>query len=343
MSPTPKIRENHCLVQANCLAVPAIAEAWTQVEDLDALHSCLDLVRRRQWPLLPMGSGSNLVLADRIPGLVMHMALSGRQVEERPHDCVRVRVAAGENWHELVSWCVERGYYGIENLALIPGTAGAAPMQNIGAYGVELEECFHSLEAVEIATGETCHFSRAECGFRYRYSRFKDELANRFVITKICLELSRQPAPRADYPSLASCMQAQDLAQTPENVFAAVCQVRRDRIPDPAAIPNVGSFFQNPILDAAPAQAVLARYPQLAHWVLDDGRVKFAAAALIEAQGWKGRLRKGVGVHERHALVLVNPGHESGAAVLAFAREIQQSVQQAYGIDLQIEPRCYPD
>lgn len=342
-TPSLKIKPRHCLVQDNCLAVPAFAQAWVEVEDLDELQDALKLAQDEEWPALVMGSGSNIVLGDQLSGLVIHNALRGISVEERPGDKVRIRCASGENWHELVTYCVGRGYYGIENLALIPGTVGAAPIQNIGAYGVELDSVFQSLKAVEIATGDVRKFSRDDCHFAYRDSIFKNELRDRYIITEVCLELSKLAHPQAEYPSLASYLLGHSLVASPENIYAAVCHIRREKIPHPSEIPNVGSFFKNPVVSEAQAGEVMEKLPELPHWPLEDGRVKLSAAALIEAQGWKGKYRKGLGIHENHALILVNPGHESGASVLEFAAEIAKSIAAAYGIELQIEPRCYPD
>lgn len=335
--------KRHCLVKDNCLAIPAFAEAWVEVEELEELQAALELARKESWPVMVMGSGSNMVLGDQIPGLIIHNNLRGISVEERSGEKVRIRCAAGENWHELVTDCVGRGYYGIENLALIPGTVGAAPIQNIGAYGVELDSVLQSLKAMDIETGEVRKFSREDCQFSYRDSIFKNELRDRYIITEVCLELSKLPELKADYPSLADYLLSHSLIASPENIYAAVCHIRRERIPHPAEIPNVGSFFKNPLVSEAKAQEIMSQLPDLPNWPQDDGRVKLSAAALIEAQGWKGKYRKGVGIHENHALILVNPGHESGAAVLEFAADVQKSVEQAYGVELQIEPRCYPD
>lgn len=338
-----KVVRHHCLVQDNCLAIPAFAEAWVEVEDQDELKLALELAQKEKWAVIVIGSGSNLVLGDHISGLVIHNKLRGISVEERPGDKVRLRCASGENWHELVTYCVGRGYYGIENLALIPGTVGAAPIQNIGAYGVELDSVLQSLKAMDVTTGEVRKFSLNDCKFSYRDSAFKNELKDRYVITEVCLELSKLPVPKADYPSLSEYLLSHSLVASPENIYAAVCHIRREKIPHPAEIPNVGSFFKNPLVSSEQAQKMLEQLPDLPNWPQPDGRVKLSAAALIEAKGWKGTYRKGVGIHENHALILVNPGHESGSAVLEFAADIQASVEQAYGVELQIEPRCYPD
>lgn len=342
-SPSLNIVKRHCLVQDNCLAIPAFAQAWVEVEELDELQAALELAKKEDWPVMVMGSGSNVVLGDQIPGLVIHNKLHGISVEERSGGKVRVRSASGENWHELVTYCVRRGYFGIENLALIPGTVGAAPIQNIGAYGVELDSVLHSLKAMDVETGEIQKFSPNDCQFSYRDSVFKNELKDRYIITEVCLELSTLADPKADYPSLADYLLSHSLVASPENIYAAVCHIRREKIPHPAEIPNVGSFFKNPILPGDQASAILSKHPDLPNWPQEDGRVKLSAAALIEAQGWKGAYRKGVGIHDNHALILVNPGHESGSAVLQFAADVQASVEKAYGIELHIEPRCYPD
>ncbi len=338
-----RIHRQHSLLGHNTLAIPAIAEAWAEISGEDDLQAAIRLAREHSWPILPLGGGSNLVLGDRVPGLVLSVEMHGIGVEERPDGKVRLRCAAGENWHDMVTYAVDCGYYGAENLALIPGSVGAAPIQNIGAYGVELEEILVSLTAVNLRSGEPRNFRREDCRFSYRDSIFKHELRDQYCITEVCLELSTQPKARADYPVLVQYLRAHDLRETPENIYAAVCEIRRQRLPLPAEVPNAGSFFKNPLVSPARAEAILQQHPELPHWPQQDGRIKLAAAALIDLLGWKGRMREGVGVHENHALVLINPGRQSASTLLAFAAEIQLSVRQAFGLELEIEPRCYPD
>jgi UDP-N-acetylmuramate dehydrogenase len=252
---------------------------------------------------------------------------------------VTLRVAAGEHWHSLVCWCLEQGYHGLENLALIPGTVGAAPIQNIGAYGVELAPFVEAVHAVRIGDGATLTLSRAECDFAYRDSIFKGALRDATVITAVDFRLPRAPAPVTDYPSLREALAGQAAPPGPREVFDAVVALRRARLPDPETTPNAGSFFKNPVVDAATAEALAREYPGMPQFDAPGGR-KLAAGWLIEQCGWRGAEGDGVAVHPGHALVLVSRGGD-GRALLALARRIQASVAETFGCHLEIEPRVY--
>ncbi len=349
------IQSNISLQPLNTLSVPATARYFTTVRDLADLYSALAHANAEHLAVMVIGGGSNIVLQDDFSGLVIHLQTHGIEVSSETETHINIAVAAGENWHQLVSRCLERGWYGLENLALIPGTVGAAPVQNIGAYGVELADMFVELEAINIVTGKTRVFNKSECLFGYRQSYFKTEGLGRYVISRVHLRLSKQPELRVSYPGLQQVL-CEHLALaddqlvlaildgqvTPVHVFDAVCALRKLKLPDPSTIPNAGSFFKNPVVDAKLAARLLTQFPGLVSYPATDG-VKLAAGWLIEQAGWKGFNADGrnlysAGVHARQALVLVNPNHVSGAEVLALAHKIQSSVADMFDVHLEIEP-----
>jgi UDP-N-acetylmuramate dehydrogenase len=292
---------------------------------------------------LVLGGGSNVVLSRDFDGLVLLIALRGRRVAREDDEAWYVEAAAGENWHEFVAWTLAEGLPGLENLALIPGTVGAAPIQNIGAYGLEMGERFASLRALEIATGEIVELDATACRFGYRDSVFKQGGRGRFVIVSVTFKLPKAWTPRASYADLARELATRDQADTAPSaqaIFDAVVAVRRAKLPDPLVLGNAGSFFKNPVVDAVQFDALLAREPELVSYRQADGRVKLAAGWLIDRCGWKGRSIGAAAVHERQALVLVNRGGASGADVLALAQAIRRDVAQRFGVELEAEPVC---
>ena len=287
---------------------------------------------------LVLGGGSNTVFLADYPGRVLLNRLRGIHFENSGDD-VLVTAAAGEDWHGLVRACLDRGLFGLENLILIPGSVGAAPMQNIGAYGVELADVFDQLQAWDRETGTLTEMNREACRFGYRDSRFKSSDLGRFLITAVTLRLSRTFRPRIEYRSLAQHLNQRSIDQPgPRQLAAAVMRLRRHRLPDPARLPNAGSFFKNPIVDAAMAQALESDHPGLPQWVQPDGRVKIAAGHLIEQLGWKGRSIGDAGVYEHHALVLVNRGQARAQDLQRLIGEIMDSVVKKFGLDLEPEP-----
>ncbi|WP_461481539.1 UDP-N-acetylmuramate dehydrogenase [Porticoccus sp.] len=338
----PVIQAAVSLQSFNTLALPARAEYLCRAETDEQLTEALCWARDRGLRVTVLGGGSNVVLADDIPGLVIAMAIPGIALGDREGEQLAVRVGAGENWHQLVLHSLARGWYGLENLSLIPGLAGAAPIQNIGAYGVELSERFLSLDAIHIRSGERLTMSAGECRFGYRDSYFKNAGRDQFVITAVTLALSVRPQLRLNYPALQQALAQRDPAElTPALVSEVVCDIRRSKLPDPAVIPNAGSFFKNPVISAAKAADLQAHFPGLVSYPQADGAVKLAAGWLVEQAGWKGVTRNAVGVHQQQALVLVNRGG-SGAELLALADEIGQSVGDKFGVALELEPRVYP-
>ncbi len=294
---------------------------------------------------LVLGGGSNVILPVHVPGLVVRMQLKGVSlIEVRPQAWV-VDVAGGENWHDWVSLAMDRGWDGLENLARIPGTVGAAPVQNIGAYGVEVASRIESVQAWHVPEARMVTLSAAECDFRYRDSIFKRAAPGVWIITSVRFVLPRPWVPVIDYPDLLMHPNLNSLTAgevTARHVFDTVCQVRRAKLPDPAVLANAGSFFKNPIVSRERWALLHDRFENLVSYAQPDGTVKLAAGWLIDQCGWKGRRIGAVGVHARQALVLVNYGGASAPELLALASAIVQSVQQVFGVTLEIEPVRVP-
>ena len=284
-----------------------------------------------------------MLLTADLPGLTLHQGIAGIEEVGREADHVLVRVGAGVVWHEMVMAALDAGWYGLENLSLIPGSTGAGPMQNIGAYGVELEERFLSLEAVEVATGEVHTFSHADCSFGYRESVFKRALKGRYVITHVTFRLSLLPELRLGYGAIRQELEAAGIADpTPRDVSDAVIRIRRSKLPDPAVIGNAGSFFKNPVVPQERLAALQGRFPDLPHYPAPGG-VKLAAGWLIDQSGWKGHDRRTHGVHDRQALVLVHKGGGTGAELVRLAEDIQADVADRFGVELEREVNVLPE
>jgi len=323
----------------NTFGLPARA-AWfvtlAEPAQLAALISAPGWRERRRFIL---GGGSNLILTGDFDGLVLHVRLLGRELAAEDAEAWYVRAGAGENWHAFVRWTLACGWPGLENLALIPGTVGAAPIQNIGAYGVEMAARFQQLEAVDLGTGETVVFDRAACRFDYRDSVFKGEAAGRYLISAVTFRLPKRWQPVTRYADLARELAARGIVRpAAREVADAVMAVRRRKLPDPAQVGNAGSFFKNPVVAAATFARFAACYPDAPHYPQPDGAVKLAAGWLIERCGWTGRSLGRAGVYEQQALVLVNRGGARGEDVLRLARAIQESVQKTFGVMLEPEP-----
>ncbi|MDN3522253.1 UDP-N-acetylmuramate dehydrogenase, partial [Halomonas ramblicola] len=314
---------DHDLSRSNTLGLPCVAERFAAAGSLAELREALALAHSRSWPLTLLGGGSNLILPERLPGLVVRPALRRWWLEEERGDIVRVQVEAGVVWHDLVMALAGRGLWGIENLALIPGHCGAAPIQNIGAYGVELCEVLEALQVVHLDDGREAWMTPAQCAFGYRDSVFKGELDGRVAITRLSMRLSRRPRPRLGYGDLA-CRLGE--APSPLEVAEAVCAIRREKLPDPATLGNAGSFFKNPLVPAGQAERLLAAHPDMPHFPQPGGRVKLAAGWLIDRCGLKGWREGHFGVHDRQALVLVHHGGGSARELLAFAERVAGEV-----------------
>ena len=319
----------------NTFGLEARARRYYRATGPGALREAL----AAETPRLVLGGGSNLLLTRDIEGLVLHVDLRGvRSVPGPSSNEVDVTAAAGENWHAFVEHTLASGLGGLENLSLIPGSVGASPIQNIGAYGVEVKDHFVALEAVDVETLRTRRFSREECGFGYRTSVFKTALRGRYVITAVTFRLTRERhALRADYGDVRARVEAQGFGLSPKRISDAVAAIRREKLPDPVRIGNSGSFFKNPELTAEQYARFAERHPEAPSYPLPDGGRKVPAGWLIDRAGWKGHRRGAIGVHDRQALVLVNHGGGNGAEVYALAREIQADILSRYGIELEME------
>ncbi|MEA3099377.1 UDP-N-acetylmuramate dehydrogenase [Caballeronia mineralivorans] len=288
---------------------------------------------------LVLGGGSNVVLTCNFEGVALLVELPGRRVIGEDHDAVFVEAGAGENWHEFVAWTLSQGLPGLENLALIPGTVGAAPIQNIGAYGLEMGERFERLRAIELSTGEIREFDRDACAFGYRDSFFKREGRARFVIVSVTFRLPKAWTPRADYADIARALETSG-SNDPQAIFDAVVAVRQAKLPDWRVLGNAGSFFKNPVVSATAFDALKAREPDVVSYKQPDGQFKLAAGWLIDRCGWKGRAIGAAAVHDRQALVLVNRGGASGAQILELADAIKRDVHARFAVALEAEPVC---
>lgn len=332
-----KLQENVDLSGLNTLGVSASARFYLDITCLDDLHDALAWAEVNGLETLILGGGSNLVFASEFSGLVMCMRIAERSWERVDETGATLVLGAGENWHESVLYAAGAGYRGIENLALIPGTAGAAPVQNIGAYGVELCDTLVSVTALDRESNELVYLENADCDFAYRDSLFK-HLPGRYIITAIRLCLSRQQPLQLGYRDLEDYLEgaaASDLDAL--TVAEAVMAVRHRKLPDPAILPNAGSFFKNPVVTPEKFNELRAEYPDVVGYPHND-TVKLAAAWLIDQCGWKGYRNARVGVHNRQALVLINHSGGTGQDVLELASEIRQSVQNRFGVDLEREP-----
>lgn len=335
-----RLRRDADLGTRNTFRVAARAPWLLEVNDLSVLGEALALDQVRGLPLLVLGGGSNLLFAGDAPGAVLSLGASRIALAGQAGGRVVVRAEAGASWHGLVMWSLEQGLCGLENLALIPGSVGAAPIQNIGAYGVEVGEHVLAVEAWDREAGRTVRLDREACAFAYRDSVFKRH-PGRWIVTAVELGLARQAPLRLDYVGIGEELEAMGVrAPTARDVAEAVIRIRRRKLPDPAVTGNAGSFFKNPIVPEAQARALQAAHPRLPVFPGDrPGTRKLSAAWLIDACGWKGAREGDAGVAASHALVLVNHGRASGAQLLALARRIAASVHERFGVALEPEPR----
>ena len=339
-----RIIERARLDARNTFGVAATAPMLVEVSDAGALPEVFGYGMLREGPVLVLGGGSNLLFAADPAGVVLAMVGQGIALIGDDGDdggAAIVRADAGVVWHDLVLWTLGRGLSGLENLALIPGTTGAAPIQNIGAYGVEVRECIHVVEAFDRSTGKVVRLDAAQCAFGYRDSRFKHE-PDRFVVTAVEFRLPRMFQPRASYAGIAEELQAMGVQAPPRasQVAEAVIRIRRRKLPDPALLGNAGSFFKNPIVPREQAEALAARHTGMpAFPAAGDALRKLSAAWLIDQCGWKGHRDGDAGIAASHALVLVNHGNATGAQLLGLARRVAGSVLERFGVALEPEPR----
>lgn len=330
------IREFHqiSLRTRNSFGVDQQAARLAEFETPEDLRTFFAAGIPRRW--LVLAGGNNILFTRDYDGVLLTPVARQITLLSDDGEEVRVRADAGVEWDDLVEWAVERGLWGIENLSLIPGKAGAAPVQNIGAYGCEAKDAIRRVEMYCVETGAMLTLDAAHCGFGYRESVFKHDLKGKVIITAVEIALSHAPRPRLSYGDVEREVEARG-GVTLRNIREAICSIRRAKLPDPAVLGNAGSFFKNPVVGAAAAERLLAEYPDMPHYPAPEGRVKLAAGWLIDRAGMKGRREGAVGVHERQALVLVNHGGATGGEVIAFAHKVQETVREKFGIEIDTE------
>lgn len=338
----PDFISDQDLQALNTLAVPSRAARYARVTNDARLQQALGFAQESKLPVLVLGGGSNVVLPQRFAGLVVHVAIKGIDVVAEDEEHVWIQAGAGEVWQDLVEYSLQKNCFGLENLSLIPGTVGAAPIQNIGAYGVELESVFETLTAIHRDSLQEHTFDAAACEFRYRDSVFKNRLRNATVITRVTLKLRKRALLNITYAPLQEALADVSAEQlTPRKVSDAVIAIRRSKLPDPAHIPNAGSFFKNPVVNTSQFDALRRLYPEIVSYPFGEDEVKLAAGWLLEKAGWRGHEQDGVGMHASQALVLVNPGRRQGEYILDYARRIQEDIAKRFGVTLEREPVAY--
>ncbi|MCW5519313.1 UDP-N-acetylmuramate dehydrogenase [Aureitalea sp. L0-47] len=331
------IEKNKSLREYNTFGIDVLAKAFVSITSDEALTALLKSYKPKD--LFIIGGGSNLLLTSNIDKLVVHINLKGISVASETEDMVILEISAGENWHELVMYCIERDYGGIENLSLIPGNTGTAPIQNIGAYGVEIKDVFESCRAVETLTGESRIFTAEDCKFGYRNSVFKNELKGKYIITSVNLRLTKKNHElNTSYGAIADILSEKNIDK-PEikDISDAVIAIRQSKLPDPAELGNSGSFFKNPILNKAAFSSFRSKFPEAPFYEVSSSEFKIPAGWLIEEAGFKGKRYGDAGIHEKQALVLVNHGNASGLEIWELAQRIQKRVKVLFSIDIEPE------
>ncbi|NVZ82958.1 UDP-N-acetylmuramate dehydrogenase [Pseudomonas yamanorum] len=338
---TLQVQAQVSLKPFNSFGIDVRARLFAEAHNDSDVREALAYAAGHQLPLLVIGGGSNLLLTQDIDALVLRMASQGIRVVQDDGIQVVVEAEAGEAWHPFVLWTLAQGFSGLENLSLIPGTVGAAPMQNIGAYGVEIKDVFAGLTALDRHTGELRDFSLAECNFAYRDSLFKHE-TGRWLILRVRFALSRAVHLKLEYGPVQQRLTEQGITQaSPSDVSRAICSIRSEKLPDPAVLGNAGSFFKNPLVSQALAAELQLQYPDLVAYPQADGQMKLAAGWLIDKAGWKGFRDGDAGVHRLQALVLVNYGAATGQDIAGLALRIQQDIEKRFQVVLEMEPNRY--
>lgn len=331
------IVNNQPLSSFNTLSINSIARYYASISSRSDIDEAISFCTRQAVPLRVIGGGSNVVLEPEVDALVVQLTDNRMRVISETPDSVVLRVGGGAHWHTLVMHTIHQGWYGLENLALIPGYVGAAPIQNIGAYGVEFESVVDCVHVINCEDNTDHVLTRQACEFGYRDSIFKHALKDKIIITSIDIRLSKKPNNRLTYPALIECLKEKPHPSA-KDIANAVMSIRRQKLPDPQCIPNAGSFFKNPIISADHHQALLMRFDGLVSYPFGD-QFKLAAGWLIDYCGLKGCNTDGVGLHDQQALVLINPGKQDAHAVLKFAHYVSECVDNTFGVSLDIEPR----
>lgn len=335
---TLPIQQDFSLQAFNTFGIEAQARFFAEVQSNEDLMSLLFFKGFKNIHRLILGGGSNILLTQDFEGLVIKIGIKGIEKIREDEESVWVNVGAGENWHEFVLYCLDNGWNGVENLSLIPGTVGAAPMQNIGAYGVEIKEVFDSLVAINMTNGEPRTFTKEECKFGYRESIFKNELKNQYAIVNVTFRLTKKANFNISYGAVAQTLADMGVTTlSAKAISQAVIKIRQSKLPNPEQIGNAGSFFKNPEISKQLFEGLKEKYPSIPSYPIDEQRVKVPAGWLIEQCGWKGKRIGNTGAHKDQALVLVNYGGATGQEIKSLAEQIQQSVLEKFGIHLSME------
>ncbi|MAT67222.1 MAG: UDP-N-acetylenolpyruvoylglucosamine reductase [Crocinitomicaceae bacterium] len=332
------IIENYPLLKLNTFGVDVKAKYFTSINTINELIELTKTNVFKDLELLILGGGSNILFTKDFDGLVILNNIKGKEIIDQNQKSIFLKIGAGENWHELVMYCVDNGWGGIENLSLIPGNTGTAPMQNIGAYGVEIKETFIELEALEISSGKIVKFNNSDCEFGYRESVFKNKMKNQYIILNITLELKKNPVLNINYGDVKAILESQNIKNpTIKDVSNAIISIRQSKLPDPKKIGNSGSFFKNPIVSLNQLELIKKKYPNVVNYEINENEFKIAAGWLIERAGWKGKKFNNYGIHEKQALVLVNYGLANGMEIFELSEKIILDIKDKFGITLERE------
>ena len=332
------IIENYPLLKLNTFGVDVKAKYFTSINTINELIELTKTNVFKDLELLILGGGSNILFTKDFDGLVILNNIKGKEIIDQNQQSIFLKIGAGENWHQLVMYCVDNGWGGIENLSLIPGNTGTAPMQNIGAYGVEIKETFVELEALEISSGKIVKFNNSDCEFGYRESVFKNKMKNQYIILNITLELKKNPVLNINYGDVKAILESQNIKNPAiKEVSNAIISIRQSKLPDPKKIGNSGSFFKNPIVSLNQLELIKKKYPNVVNYEINENEFKIAAGWLIERAGWKGKKFNNYGVHEKQALVLVNYGLANGMEIFELSEKIILDIKDKFGITLERE------
>ena len=329
--------ENYSLKNHNTFGVDAKAKYFATFNSEEELADLLKSEITQKEPLFILGGGSNILLTKNFDGLVLANEIKGIEIVSENENYNTIKVGAGEVWHDFVLWSIDKNLSGIENLALIPGLVGASPMQNIGAYGVEVKDVIESVDFIEIDSGNKKTIENSACNFGYRDSIFKHELKGKVVITKVVIKLSRRPLNKTTYGAIDGELKNLNLEASPKNIAQAVINIRNSKLPDPKVLGNSGSFFKNPVIETTKFEELKKEFPEIVGYKVSETETKIAAGWLIDNAGLKGYRKADAGVHKNQALVLVNYGNATGLEIINLAKEIQEVVKEKYGIQIELE------
>jgi UDP-N-acetylmuramate dehydrogenase len=333
-----EVKERHSLAEHNTFGIKAVCTRFIEYTSVDEAVETAAILRNDKEPFIVIGAGSNLLLTGDYNGTVVHSGVKGKSITEGTDGNAILRCGSGETWDDIVQWTVSLGYPSLVNLSLIPGDAGAAAVQNIGAYGAEICQFLHSIQAVETETGRRVTIMNEECEYAYRDSRFKREWKGRYLITHVALNICRTAPLHLDYGNIRAEIERRGIEKpSPSQLRQAIIDIRRSKLPEPSELGNAGSFFMNPIVDMEVYEALAARYPDMPHYHADDSHEKIPAGWLIEKCGWKGKSVGRAGVYEKQALVLVNRGGASGQEIVDLCRLIQDDVYKTFNISIKPE------